>query len=841
VTQFITGQDGATWPVPPGVTPDPSIHNIPPQLQPTPITAEQIAAWRTQFIELIIRIVVTAVTGFFTQGATSAVEQLSDWANNIPGGGAVLDLISGLFGGTGFTGEQAGNLLNSLFGFFPALIDNLDGTGSANFLTTLIDNLDGTGTFSSAFTSLFDNGDGTGGSIFSILQNLIGAVGNYQNTLLQQQTIIDSLFNGLSGADIIGTDPTSLFDIIQNIPYFNVNGLGGPIDIGGSIQSTWDNLISGLVGQVGTGAGLADLFNISQTVSSLATLGGFSWDFLGIQTNTTIASGINATSESNLPLTQVSGGASAPTYAITGASFPVTTSMGFVRIKKSAAKTCVSWMGSLTGAMTEFYVNIFKMNPDGKMLPVYQSSNIVGSVSSSLAYNTHIHTAINVSPAETYALEFAMVGSGTYNMVGQSSWVPDHPTLLPKRLAASRNASILASEVTSIIPIEDAFDILDTDKWTITDSANVSINASRLQIVPSGAVPGITSIEHFDCTGETQVIVQAVQVSTGNVQTALALNSGADPNDWWEIQTRNGNLYFREVVNGVVDETSVVYNSTTHQWWRLRFLGNAIGWDTSTNGFDWVNRRGKTADASIDRTSMNVQLYANVLSGSGTTVLFDRFNRPNASELTYSDKTPFFEWSIDAAAVPIQQADPPVYHSPETHPFTSSGGLFIPAWVNRIDVIAFGGGGGGHQGGSWGIAGNGGNAGVQAVVSWYRTTHFSGEPTASITVGNGGAGGGGFSANGNPGSATTITIPGHTLTAPGGAGGYDVNFGGGNSYGRAAGNIVYNGITYVGGGQQNTQGGAGAYPGGGGAGGNWISLQPGGNGAKGEVWLVLNQ
>lgn len=86
-----------------------------------------------------------------------------------------------------------------------------------------------------------------------------------------------------------------------------------------------------------------------------------------------------------------------------------------------------------------------------------------------------------------------------------------------------------------------------------------------------------------------------------------------------------------------------------------------------------------------------------------------------------------------------------------------------------------------------------------------------------------------------------MSVPGASVSALGGFGANSFDVVGSDHAGKSPGNLTYNGQTYVAGGQQNTYGAKGTGPGGGGAGGNWISFQPGGAGAAGAVWIRAYQ
>jgi hypothetical protein len=176
------------------------------------------------------------------------------------------------------------------------------------------------------------------------------------------------------------------------------------------------------------------------------------------------------------------------------------------------------------------------------------------------------------------------------------------------------------------------------------------------------------------------------------------------------------------------------------------------------------------------------------------------------------------------------------FHDPQRVPFTASGSTVIPSWANYVDRIVVGPGGGGHQGGTWGIHGEGAGSGAWQSDTLTRGTHFTGTPTVTVTLGVPGSGGGG---DGTAGTSSSIAVPGaSTLTAAGGVPGDSF---GGDKNGDSPGDRTYQGWTYRGGLQQNTYGADGNYPGGGGAGGNYVSFQAGGDGGASAAWLVFRQ
>lgn len=341
--------------------------------------------------------------------------------------------------------KQTGNIqqewVQDLVADLAALLDWVE-----NVVDSLLDAL-GLDALGSLADRIFDLADEVG-SWFGDTQNAIGDILDLGGNLTD---LISRIFSGLTGSDDDpGLDFGDLIDAVkdalQNIPILNILGFGGPATAGETFQSTWDQLISGFVGQLGTGTGLADLFNIAQEIASRATLGLFSWDILGIRNNKPISSGLLPTSESTVALDKVALQSTAPTFGVTQS----TAIMGFQRIAESGVKGAVSWLGQGVTNITAAFVNIFKMDTStGDLELVHASSDIVGDLSGSMQYNIYeIPDPIQVEPGEVYGIEIAVRGAGTHSVVGQSTWLPDHPGVYPRRPSAVRDSGTSAAPST---------------------------------------------------------------------------------------------------------------------------------------------------------------------------------------------------------------------------------------------------------------------------------------------------------------------------------------------------------------------------------------------------------
>lgn len=101
--------------------------------------------------------------------------------------------------------------------------------------------------------------------------------------------------------------------------------------------------------------------------------------------------------------------------------------------------------------------------------------------------------------------------------------------------------------------------------------------------------------------------------------------------------------------------------------------------------------------------------------------------------------------------------------------FTSSGTFTVPS-SGKFKVTIIGGGGGGPRGPTSAYAGQGGGS-AGTVIKWY--TGATAGATATVTIGSGGAGATVDNTAGSNGGNSTFALSGFTtLTAGGGAGGY---------------------------------------------------------------------
>ena len=262
-----------------------------------------------------------------------------------------------------------------------------------------------------------------------------GLPGIVQSIIGRIQTVIDAIVNVFTGGDSLLHSMEDLALALLNIPFGNIIGVGGPTNIGQSILAFIDALVGGLVGAPGSGAGLADIFNISKIVSSMASLGQYAWEILGLRNNTPVFTGMLPNGRSNYPIT----GINADLACTQSASL-----IGVHRVEESIPIGVVSWLGFGTTGITGFYVNIWQSSATtGDWTLIQHSPNIVANLNpgSTPQWNFwELDTPVAAKAGDEYGFELVAVG-GTHTVRGVDTTdkIPDHPFAKAVRLGATRN------------------------------------------------------------------------------------------------------------------------------------------------------------------------------------------------------------------------------------------------------------------------------------------------------------------------------------------------------------------------------------------------------------------
>lgn len=261
-----------------------------------------------------------------------------------------------------------------------------------------------------------------------------------QEGIDRTRLLLETLVGGLTGGQVpSGGTLVQLAEALLSIPFGNVNGVGGPQNIGSSIMGFLNQLLGGFTGQPDlSSAGISDAYNIATQIGQWATLGAFSWDVLGIRDNRPLFTGFLPSGKSNFNLTDVAFEGSAPLIDVTQSASVIAVD----RIEESSPLGVISWIGKDLTDITAFYINIWLIDADGAFNLVHHSPNILGDLDNSgvPAWNFYdLDDPIDTVAGEEYAYELVVVGSGTHKVVGKQTWLPSHPRAQVVGFAATRN------------------------------------------------------------------------------------------------------------------------------------------------------------------------------------------------------------------------------------------------------------------------------------------------------------------------------------------------------------------------------------------------------------------
>lgn len=232
---------------------------------------------------------------------------------------------------------------------------------------------------------------------------------------------------------------------LTNQPYTNIQGLLGPDNLGSALGATVDNIWQAVTGLFGTGNSLSTmsnaLSNMAGNVSSATTISQNNSSTIANRAVTKPSYyGVDQSADVTFPFSQLAG-ATMPTIPITSAG----SAIGMIGTPDGGVKESVMWIGSSTGTITGFYVNIYTLNTlNGVVNLTYASPDIHAAVPSAVAtnyYNLPSANFITSSQTSFYAVEFAITGTGTYNMAGIVHNAPTNGNVYPKGLGASRVTS----------------------------------------------------------------------------------------------------------------------------------------------------------------------------------------------------------------------------------------------------------------------------------------------------------------------------------------------------------------------------------------------------------------
>lgn len=794
-----------------------------------------------------------ALNGAVTLGGTT----LSTLVTNINSSGQLL--ASGITGALGTSLTVGGVTLSTLFTNINSSGQLLlsGATGALNTavtvggtqIGTLLQYLNSSGQFNAAqLTGAINTAATIGGTALSTLTT------NWNAAV----TDVNSLISGVGGTVIADVNT-----YLQNVPNTAVQGLTGfGTNIGNSITALSDGVWQGLRAFLGIPSGVGppqvssaaqqvrvDLNNATDIASQAALF----------QANQSISKqsylSIDPSADPVFPLAQING-ASPTTVSVTQAK----SVMGIIGLPDNGLKKSIVWLGGSLTNITAVYVNLYKVNTaTGVFTRTHASANIISALTSPGSgvawqfYNLPMTDFFPTLQGEWYVAEIAVIGTGTYNVVGVSnSWMPSHPSVYPKALGAARGpaAPTFKSAATGLNLFNQAG---GTKTWT----HNIESDADFIVLV-------------VNAQGTTAVTVTNVKVGGVAVTAGPGVNfvTGSPNSSWLLIYylqlppTGNNKTVQLDISGGSVN---IIANSFTYSGVSSvgesgttsgKFFGtlshsvptaanqtvlHAFGNIASLSAYNAANVRWNTADGArvgdFPGTGSNVNVSA---TNSGS------YGQWGSAYLRLNGVVPAAPSSISSptydAAVPwlsLAGAAGRAQHPPETVEFETAGTFTytIPSWVedgDYIDIVPIGAGAGGDYYGALSspiIAGTtdpayqyGGLAGSWNPVRLRYGDDYdipTGTTTFSVTVGTPGAAAIANHAthtpqHGGAGGNTTVTISGYPIiTAAGGA----VPATSGIS-GKSPGNVVFQGVQYFGGSggtSLNSGPGAATSPGAGGA------------------------
>ncbi|WP_141772910.1 hypothetical protein [Mycobacterium malmoense] len=434
------------------------------------------------------------------------------------------------------------------------IIDNADGTatlveGAAN---VLIDNADGT------LTSIGQTlQNAANAAAVTAARNLSGAVLNVQatvDTLMNSwgvagtnfvQSQLQALAQSIPYPNIQGVlgpgDLGSAVRAVVNGAYAGLTGIADAADIG---IETLQSQLSGLVMLLGyrpdgsiAGGSTAAIAQTNSANTANRAVTKPSWQSIESSTDWVFPP---ALIQSQSPL---------PTVAVTQAS----TSIGFLTVTDAGVQESCDWLGYPTGGsmstFTAFYLNIYQLNvanavnypndsannnpsnlpfpasPVGELVWLRSTPNIVeliagGSTPVWNAYdfgvtdtdivNSDITTRgvpgsgdtvqgatfINANQGDVFAVELQVYGSGTYNVLGMSNYIPSHPTAIPAKDGASRSNPASFAPASLPAPVADPTE--SSPVGYVNSTPNFGLSGTTSQTLYPSVLQSFTSSGTYD-------------------------------------------------------------------------------------------------------------------------------------------------------------------------------------------------------------------------------------------------------------------------------------------------------------------------------------------------------
>ncbi len=187
-------------------------------------------------------------------------------------------------------------------------------------------------------------------------------------------------------------------------------------------------------------------------------------------------------------------------------------------------------------------------------------------------------------------------------------------------------------------------DSRDTAKWDLgtDDSGNENPNVTvsetngRLEITPEPSTYGYygyRSVKLWDLT-KGPIMAKLINAAETNAENTMFLlaNDPMDSNNRLKMETESPNLYINYKGLGSTIGISIIYNPTTHLWWRYLADATNVYWQTAPDGYTWTTRyqvtRASIVSEGIDITSLRVCLIGGQwgTNPSPETAIYDFIN-----------------------------------------------------------------------------------------------------------------------------------------------------------------------------------------------------------------------
>lgn len=175
-------------------------------------------------------------------------------------------------------------------------------------------------------------------------------------------------------------------------------------------------------------------------------------------------------------------------------------------------------------------------------------------------------------------------------------------------------------------PVVDTFDttVDTTTKWTGT-TYGVSVISGRLRVPCLSSGPQASTAASFDLNSyDVWVQIPTVPApGTGTKQTQFIIKSGSNSA---AFNITGSTLGIAMALTGQ-SNTSVTYNSTSHQWLRFRLSAGNLLWQSSPDNVTWTTLRTFAAPAWITGGLVAVVLTSSFYGTEATDTYaeFDNF------------------------------------------------------------------------------------------------------------------------------------------------------------------------------------------------------------------------